>query len=244
MACHRRCGEAVYAGRVPGPLVLYSAIACNYCHRVRAVLAVKGVAAEVVEIDLVRRPEAFRKKSSHGAVPLLEAEGRELHGSAVINEYLDDRFPNPPLLPKDAGERAAARMWIAWADVAPAPHYEELLMNVRPERKAELAHRMEATLRELEERLVTSGYRGRYWAGASFGLVDATYAAIFERFPLMRDFQGFEVPRTLGRVHEWAEALRETPAVRASAPEADSLHAVVSDYHTVLARVAATGARG
>ncbi len=69
---------------MPSDLVLYSAIACNYCHRVRAVLAAKGVAAEVVEIDLVRRPEWYRKKASRGSVPLLEAEGRGLHGSAVI----------------------------------------------------------------------------------------------------------------------------------------------------------------
>ncbi len=242
MAAAARRG--VYSGRMAGSLVLYSAIACNYCHRVRAVLAAKGVVAELVEIDLVRRPEAYRKKSSRGAVPLLEVDGRELHGSAVINEYLEDRFADPPLLPRDAGLRAAARMWIAWADVAPAPHYEELLMNVRPERAPELAQRMEATLRELEERLAASDYAGGYWDGAGFGLVDATYAAIFERFPLLRDFQGFEVPRALGRVHAWAEALRETPAVRASAPDADALRAVISDYHTVLARVSAAGARG
>jgi glutathione S-transferase len=99
-----------------GSLVLYSAIACNDCHRVRAVLAAERAAAELVEIDGVRRPDWHRKKSSRGAVPLLEADGRELHGSAV---NLEERFPDPPLLPQDAGERAAARMWIAWANTAP-----------------------------------------------------------------------------------------------------------------------------
>lgn len=234
----------VYSGRMAEPLVLYSAIACNYCHRVRAVLAAKGVSAELVEIDLVRRPDWYRRKSSRGAVPLLEAGGRELHGSAVINEFLEDRFAEPPLLPREAGLRAAARMWIAWADVAPAPHYEELLMNVREGRKVELAQRMEATLQELEQRLASHGHAGGYWDGARFGLVDATYAAIFERFPLLRDFQGFEVPPALARVHAWAKTLREAPAVRASAPDDAALRAVIAGYHTVLAHASAAGARG
>jgi glutathione S-transferase len=228
---------------VPDALVLYSAIACNYCHRVRAVLAAKRVAAEVVEIDLVRRPAWYREKASRGAVPLLEAEGRGLHGSAVINEYLEDRFAEPALLPRDAGLRAAARMWIAWADVAPAPHYEELLMNVRPSLYDELAQRMAATFTELEARLAAHGYDGGTWDGRGFGLVDATYAAIFERLPLLRDFQRFELPAALGRVRAWADALRATPAVRASAPDDAALRATIAGYHTVLARVAAAGAR-
>ncbi len=224
--------------------VLYSAIACNYCHRVRAVLHAKGVAAELVEIDLVRRPAWYRKKASRGAVPLLEDDGREIHGSAVINEYLEERHPAPKLLPDAPAERAEARMWIGWADVAPAPHYEELLMNVRPERRDDLAKRMADTFAELEARLAARGYHEGYWSGARFGLVDATYAAVFERLPLLRDFQGFTLPAEHGRVAAWAEALRASPHVRESAPDDAALRETIADYHTVLARVDAASARG
>lgn len=224
--------------------MLYSAIACNYCHRVRAVLHAKGIDAEVVEIDLVRRPGWYRKKASRGAVPLYESDGREIHGSAVINEFLDEQTPEPKLLPPDPAERAEARMWIAWADVAPAPHYEELLMNVRPERRDELAKRMAETFEELEARLSARSYREGYWSGDRFGLVDATYAAVFERLPLLREFQGFTLAPELGRVSAWAEALRASPHVRESAPEATALRDTIADYHTVLARAHAASARG
>jgi glutathione S-transferase len=223
--------------------VLYSAIACNYCHRVRAVLHAKGIHAEVVEIDLVRRPGWYRKKASRGAVPLYESDGREIHGSAVINEFLDEQAPEPPLLPTDAGERAEARMWIAWADVAPAPHYEALLMNVHPEQRDEFAKQMAKTFEALESRLTARGYREGFWGGNGFGLVDATYSAVFERLPLLEEFQGFTLAPELRRVSAWAEALRASPYVRESAPDPKALRETIADYHTVLARASAASAR-
>jgi glutathione S-transferase len=223
--------------------VLYSAIACNYCHRVRAVLHAKGVDAEIVEIDLVRRPGWYRKKASRGAVPLFESDGREIHGSAVINEFLEEKHPEPEMLPQAPAERADARMWIAWADVAPAPHYEELLMNVRAERRDQLAKRMAETFEALEARLSARGYRKGFWGGDRFGLVDATYAAIFERLPLLREFQDFTLAPELRQVSAWAEALRASPHVRESAPDDAALRATIADYHTVLARAFAASAR-
>ena len=102
--------EREYTGRVADLPKLYSAIACNWCHRSRMVFHAKGIEAEVVEIDLVRRPEWFRKKASGGSVPLLESEDGAFHGSAIINEYAEERWPEPQLLPETPRERADARM--------------------------------------------------------------------------------------------------------------------------------------
>jgi glutathione S-transferase len=135
-------------------------------------------------------------------------------------------------------------MWIAWADVAPAPHYEELLMNVRAERRDQLAKRMAETFEALEARLSARGYRKGFWGGDRFGLVDATYAAIFERLPLLREFQDFTLAPELHQVSAWAEALRASPHVRESAPDDAALRATIADYHTVLARAFAASARG
>src|SRR5262249_50076339 len=78
-------------------LVLYDAPRCPYCARVRIVLAEKGVELDVVEIDLSDRPDWIYEKNSTGRVPVLEEDGRPLPESVVIMEFLEDRYPEPPL---------------------------------------------------------------------------------------------------------------------------------------------------
>ena len=76
----------------------------------RIVLAEKQVPYETVAIDLDDRPAWIMEKNPPaGRVPVLEEDGWVLPESAVIDEYLDERYPDPPLLPADPGERAAAR---------------------------------------------------------------------------------------------------------------------------------------
>ena len=70
---------------------VYSAVPCNFCQRVKISLSAKGVLFDDVEIDLVRRPEWYREKASGGSVPLLEHEGSAIFGSAIINEYVEER---------------------------------------------------------------------------------------------------------------------------------------------------------
>ena len=93
-------------------LTLYDAHRCPYCVRVRIVLAEKGLAWEQVEIDLDDRPAWLYEKNPLGRVPVLEEDGLVLPESAVIMAYLDERYPEPPLLPADAAERALARLLI------------------------------------------------------------------------------------------------------------------------------------
>ena len=90
-------------------ITLYDADRCPYCARVRIVLAEKGVEYETVVIDLDDRPAWIYEKNSTGRVPVLEEDAFLLPESAVIDEYLNERYPDPPLLPDDPGERALAR---------------------------------------------------------------------------------------------------------------------------------------
>src|SRR5262245_9877371 len=97
-------------------LVLYSARACPYAHRTRLVLAEKGLSFELVEIDLANKPAWFNSVSLYGKVPALEHDGQRIVESAVINEYVDETFPEPPLLPRLPAPRAIARIWIDFAN--------------------------------------------------------------------------------------------------------------------------------
>ena len=93
-------------------ITLYDAPRCPYCARVRIVLAEKGVEYESVEIDLADRPAWIYEKNPLGKVPVLEEDGFVLPESPVIMEYLEERYPEPALMPADPGDRALVRLWI------------------------------------------------------------------------------------------------------------------------------------
>ena len=98
-------------------ITLYDADRCPYCARVRIVLAEKGVPYETVAIDLSDRPAWLYEKNPLGKVPVLEEEAFCLPESVVIMEYLEERYPDPPLLPTDPAERALVRLQIDRFDV-------------------------------------------------------------------------------------------------------------------------------
>jgi glutathione S-transferase len=93
-------------------LTLYDADRCPYCARVRIVLAEKDVEYETVTIDLSDRPAWLYEKNPVGKVPVLEDGAFVLAESAVIMQYLDERYPDPPLLPVDPAARALARLQV------------------------------------------------------------------------------------------------------------------------------------
>ncbi len=98
-------------------LTLYDADRCPYCARVRIALAEKGVEYETVTIDLQNRPDWLYEKNPLGKVPVLEDDTFVLPESDVINEYLEERYPEPALLPADAAARARVRLAIERFDV-------------------------------------------------------------------------------------------------------------------------------
>lgn len=91
-------------------ITLYDAERCPYCARARIALAEKGIEHEVVAIDLSDRPPWLYEKNPLGKVPVIEEDAFVLPESAVIMEYLDERYPEPPLLPADPAARGLARL--------------------------------------------------------------------------------------------------------------------------------------
>jgi glutathione S-transferase len=91
-------------------LKLYDAARCPYCARVRIALAEKGLVPETIEIDLSDRPQWIYDLNPTGRVPVLDEDGFVLPESLVIMEYLDERYPDHPLLPAGSAERAQARL--------------------------------------------------------------------------------------------------------------------------------------
>jgi glutathione S-transferase len=98
-------------------ITLYDADRCPFCARVRIVLAEKGLEYETVVIDLDDRPDWLYEKNPLGKVPVLEEDTLCLPESAVIMEYLDERYPEPALLPLDPAHRALVRLLIERFDL-------------------------------------------------------------------------------------------------------------------------------
>src|ERR671934_1703323 len=104
-------------------LTLYDAPRCPYCARVRILLAEKDVEYEPVVVDLDDRPAWIYEKNPLGRVPVLEEDTFVLPESAVINEFLEERYPEPALWPADAAERALGRLLVFRFDQLSKPYY-------------------------------------------------------------------------------------------------------------------------
>ena len=145
-------------------LTLYDAARCPYCARVRILLAEKAIPYETVEIDLQNRPEWLYEKNPVGKVPVLEEDGFVLPESRVILEYLEERHPEPPLLPPNPAERALVRLWIERFGRLSGPYYRVVF-------DGDTAEALDAELAKLDSALTASPFL----AGTQFSLADIAY---------------------------------------------------------------------
>ncbi len=182
-------------------ITLYDADRCPYCARVRITLAEKGIAYETVIVDLDDRPAWIYEKNPLGRVPVLEEGAFVLPESAVIDEYLEERYPEPPLWPADAAERAFGRLLVFRFDQLSKPYYAL--------RRGEdgARERLDAELAKLNAVLDAQPYL----SGREYGLADISYVPWMLR---ARDAMGVEL-RSFGPLSEWLERLSGRPAIAA-----------------------------
>jgi RNA polymerase-associated protein len=93
-------------------MTLFSDPTCQYSHRVRIVLAEKGVTVDIEDIEASGVTEEILEANPYGTLPTLVDRDLALYESKVVMEYLDERFPHPPLLPVYPVARAQSRLWI------------------------------------------------------------------------------------------------------------------------------------
>lgn len=199
-------------------LQLYSAKACPFAHRTRLVLGEKGVDFELTEIDLQNKPDWFGQISRYGKVPAIRHNDVEVYESVIINEYLEEVFPEPALLPKDPGDRAIARIWIDYANSRFVPAYSKLLRGDTPEVQAEGQQDLLTALHYIETHgLAHNSTEVPYWLGDRPTLVDFTFYPWFERLPVLEEFRQFVIPSELTHLRHWRTALQQRSAVKAIA---------------------------
>ena len=186
---------------IDGVITLYDADRCPYCARVRIALAEKRIGYETVVVDLDDRPAWIYEKNPLGKVPVLEEGEFVLPESEVINEYLDERYPEPPLWPADPAERAAGRLLVHRFDELSRPYYALRRGDddARPQLDAQFG-RLDSLL------------SGRpFLTGREFGLADIAYLPWILRAEsnLGADRASHEA------LAEWVERVAERPSVSA-----------------------------
>jgi glutathione S-transferase len=201
---------------------IFSAKVCPYAQRSRLVLLEKGVDFELVEIDLQSKPDWFTKISPYGKVPLIRYGSDRVWESTVINEYLEEVFPEPPLMPLGAGQRAIARIWIDFANTKFTPAFYKLLLSQEPKKQQEWAEELIQHFHFMErEGLGARSHSGPYWFGDNLSLVDVAFYPWFERLPALDHYRGVALPANCPRLREWWIAMQLRDSVRQTAESAE-----------------------
>lgn len=201
----------------------------------------KKIPFEVTEVDLKNKPDWFLEISPYGKVPVIKHDELLVYESAVINEYLDEVFPETPMLPNTPALRARARIWIDFANQRIQPG-NLAIIKAAPEDFHAKTQALEDSLALLEEALQQNeqtGLGAPYFFGEHFTLVDATYAPAFERMSVLPHLRDYTIPDRLERVNRWMSVLAGHPSVTPTATPLDNLIANYEHLVPVIVRKSA-----
>ena len=187
----------------------------HYSHRVRMVLAEKGVTVDTVEVDGNNKPEELLELNPYGAVPTLLDRDLVLYESMVIMEYLDERFPHPPLLPVYPVARAMSRLWMHRIQRDWCAHLD--LLMVGKGRETALA-KARKSLRESLMAVSPIFAEKPFFMSDEFTLADCCVAPILWRLPKV----GIALPEKQCRpLLKYAERLFDRDGFQASLSEVE-----------------------
>jgi len=195
---------------------LYDFKSSPNCQRVKIVLAEKNLPYDIAPIDLraheQKTPE-YLKLNPYGKVPVLTDDATVLYESLIINEYLDEKYSNPPLMPKDPAKRAKARILVDYGMAHFDAPYQRLrmeLMKDAKEQNQQVIATAKAELKKLLQRLEDEIGEQQYLLG-DFSLVDAD---LLPRFTRLEGFGVLPDP-SLPRLGNYLERVKDRPSVRA-----------------------------
>jgi len=185
---------------------LYSGTTCPFSQRCRFVLFEKGMDFEIRDIDLYNKPEDISVMNPYGQVPILVERDLVLYESNIINEYIDERFPHPQLMPVDPIMRARTRLFLYNFE-------KELFVHVSVlENRAQAdPAKLEAARQNIRDRLSTLApilMKNKYMLDDEFSMLDVAIAPLLWRL----DHYGIELPKTAAPVQKYAERLFSRPA--------------------------------
>jgi len=192
---------------------LFTSPTCPYSHLARIVLAEKDITFESIDVNLDSPPEDLSELNPYNTVPTLIDRDLVLYDSRVIIEYLDERFPHPPLMPVDPVSRAKTRLALHRVEKDWYPLMHDIM------------HKGEKTVAKsrkiLRESIVSSNELFKvmpFFLSEDYTLVDATIAPLLWRLPAL----GIELPAEAKAVSDYAERIFSREAFQLSLTEAET----------------------
>jgi RNA polymerase-associated protein len=191
-------------------MTLYSDPSSIHCHRVRFVLAEKSVTVDIIDADPLNPPEDVVDLNPYGTLPTILDRDLTLYDSRIIMEYLDERFPHPPLLPVDPVNRAASRLYLYRVD---NDWYTKVDTILKGGKAAATARK------QLRDSLITTVpvfSAMEYFMIENFSIVDASIAPLLWRLPML----GIELPPAAAKdIDKYANRLFSRSAFKQSLTE-------------------------
>src|SRR6218665_2175480 len=184
-------------------MVLYSGTTCPFSQRCRLVLFEKGMDFEVRDVDLFNKPEDISVMNPYGQVPILVERDLILYESNIINEYIDERFPHPQLMPADPVMRARARLFLH--------NFEQELFAHIPDIESgnqKAADKARVAIRDNLTQIVPLFSRQEYILGDEFSMLDVAIAPLLWRL----GHYGIELPKQAAPLLKYAERIFSRPA--------------------------------
>jgi RNA polymerase-associated protein len=193
--------------RNPAMMVLYSGTTCPFSQRCRFVLFEKGMDFEIRDIDLYNKPEDISIMNPYGQVPILVERDLVLYESNIINEYIDERFPHPQLMPADPVMRARTRLLLVNFEKELFVHIGVLeeRVNKPDEKRLDVAR---ANIRDRLTQLAPTVLKNKYMLGEEFSMLDVAIAPLLWRL----DHYGIELPKNAAPLQKYAERIFSRPA--------------------------------
>ena len=195
-------------------MMFFSGPLDHYCHRVRIVLAEKGVTVDIVDVQPESKPKELGEYNPYNEVPTLVDRELNLYHSSIIMEYLDERFPHPPLLPVYPVARAHSRLLVYRIERDWCPHVDAILAG------REKDARLDKRRKELKDNLVAIApafSEMPYFMSEEFSLVDCTIMPILWRLPSL----GIELPggRQCQAMRDYMDRMFDRDSFQASLTE-------------------------
>ncbi|MDA7833731.1 glutathione S-transferase N-terminal domain-containing protein [Pseudomonadales bacterium] len=196
-------------------MIFYSDGNDHYSQRVRLVLAEKGVTVEIIDVDPAHKPEDLTDLNPYNSLPTLIDRELVLYQSQVIMEYLDERFPHPPLLPVYPVARAQSRLFVHRIQRDWCTAVDTIMAGKSKDTVIDRARK------ELRESLVTIApiFDGKpFFMSEEFTLVDCCVGPILWRLPAL----GIELPPKQGKpILDYMDRMFERDSFQASLSEAE-----------------------
>lgn len=193
-------------------MTLFSDPTCPQSHRTRIVLAEKDIIVDVIHIDPNHKPEDLSDLNPYNSVPTLVDRDLVLYDARVIMEYLDERFPHPPLMPVDPVSRARSRLALY--------HIERDWYGLLDDLTSRVEKKVIAARRILRESILSSieVFSAKpFFLSDEFSLVDCSVAPILWRLPSF----GIELPAQAKPIKQYATRIFNRPSFRESLSEAE-----------------------